>query len=40
MSPDEVREDAVARSKAMGQQALHGESKVGDEIDRLLSGKR
>jgi hypothetical protein len=40
MSAEEQRQEAEAMSKAAGQQALHGESQIESEIDRLLAGKR
>jgi hypothetical protein len=40
MSAEEQRAEAEAMSRAASQQALHGESKVDEEIDRLLAGKR
>jgi hypothetical protein len=40
MSPEERAADEVARAKAMSQQALHGESKGAEMIDKLLKGKK
>lgn len=38
MSPEELRADAEARSKAMAEQSLNGQSRVNDEINKLIGG--
>lgn len=40
LSAEEQRAETEAMSRAASQQALHGESKVDEEIDRLLGGRR
>ena len=40
MTPAEAKADADARAKAMQSQAVNGHSKVEDEINAMMSGKR
>jgi len=36
MTPEEERADAEAKARAMSQQAIHGQSKINDEIGKLI----